>query len=318
MGRYIVKRILLLVPTAFGVSVVIFVMMRLVPGDPITTMLGLEYRPELAAQLKREVGLDQPLVVQYGKWAGRLLTGDWGKSVASGIEVRQEILRKLPVTLELIALAMTFAIGISVPAGIISAVWPNSMKDYGLMSVAMLGISMPEFFSGVVLMLVFALQLGWLPAAGYTPPSENLLAHLKFMILPAVALGFPRAAILARLVRASMLEVIEEDYVKTARAKGLSEWVVILRHAFANAIIPPLSWMGLQIGYLVGGAVVVEIVFLIPGIASFGMDGIFARDYPRVQGFVMVITIVFVVLNLLVDLLYALLDPRIRFGAQQA
>jgi len=318
MGPYIVKRVLLLFPTVFGVSVVIFVMMRLVPGDPITTMLGLEYRPELATQLKREVGLDQPLIVQYGKWAARLLTGDWGKSVASGIQVRQEILRKLPVTLELIAFAMTFAITISVPAGIISAVWPNSMKDYGLMSVAMLGISMPEFLSGVVLMLVFALQLGWLPAAGYSPPSENLLAHLKFMVLPAVALGFPRAAILARLVRASMLEVIGEDYVKTARAKGLSEWVVILRHAFSNAIIPPLSWMGLQIGYLVGGAVVVEIVFLIPGIATFGMDGIFARDYPRVQGFVMVITIVFVALNLLVDVLYALLDPRIRFGAQKA
>ena len=317
MAFYILKRILLVFPALFGVSIIVFLMMRLIPGDPISIMLGVEYQPEVADQLQRKLGLDQPLIIQYAKWATRLVSGDWGKSIVTGIYVHQEIWQKLPVTLELIGLAMIFAIFVAVPAGIVSATRPNTVEDYGLMTVAMLGISTPEFFSGAILMLIFASKLGWFPAAGYMPPSEGLWQHLWFMVLPAVTLGFPRAAILARLVRASMLEVIRQDYVTTARAKGVAEWWVIVFHAFKNAIIPPLSWMGLQVGYLVGGAIVVEVVFLVPGIASFGIDGIFARDYPRVQGFVLVVTSVFIILNLLVDVVYAYLDPRIRFEAQE-
>lgn len=312
MFEYLLKRLLLLFPTLFGVSVIIFAMMRLVPGDPVTIMLGFEYRPELAEEFERKLGLDQPLVVQYAKWVGRLLTGDWGKSVVTGMYVRGEILERLPVTLELIALAMVFAVLISIPAGIISAVKPNSASDHGLMTFAMLGISAPEFFTGVLFMLIFSFKLGWLPAAGYAPLSAGIWEHLQYMILPAVTLGFPRAAILARLVRASMLEIVRQDYITTARAKGLSEWRVIVSHALRNALIPPLSWAGLQIGYLVGGSVVVEIVFLLPGMASFGMDGILGRDYPSVQGFVLVITGIFVLLSLVVDLLYLVVDPRIR------
>jgi peptide/nickel transport system permease protein len=220
----------------------------------------------------------------------------------------------LPVSLELLLLATIVSLLIALPAGIIAAVRPNSWQDYTAMMTAMAGVSLPEFFLGVLLFLLFALVLGWLPVAGYVPLTENWLANLRHMVLPMVTLGLPRAALLTRLVRASLLEVLKMEYVTTARAKGLGDGVVILKHALKNALIPTITVVGLQVGFLIGGAIVVETVFAIPGIGSFGIDAIIKRDYPQVQAFVLVGAFVFVMANLIVDLLYVVIDPRIQYG----
>jgi peptide/nickel transport system permease protein len=222
------------------------------------------------------------------------------------------------VSLELIALSMLLSLLIALPAGIIAAVRPNSWKDYSAMMVAMAGVSVPEFFLGVLLFLLFALVLRWLPVSGYVPPMENLAENLRHMLLPTIALGFPRAALLTRLVRASLLEVLKLEYVTTARAKGLGEKPVVLKHALKNALIPTVTVAGLQIGFLIGGAIVVETVFAVPGIGSFGIDAILKRDYPQVQAFVLVGAFVFVCANLVVDLLYAVIDPRIQYSKKEA
>lgn len=312
MRRFVLKRLAFLIPTFLGITLVVFVAMQMIPGDPILALLQDNYTEELAQQLRAKLGLDQPVPVQYVMWLERLVTGDWGTSILSKRPVLEEILHRLPVTLELLVLALTVALLIAVPVGVISAIRPNTFLDYSAMSLTILGISLPEFFLGALLLLVFSLNLQWLPATNFVPISESFWQNLRHMLLPALTLGLPRAALIARLVRNSMLEVTRQDYIDAARAKGLSEFLVINKHALKNALIPTVTVVGLQIGYLIGGAIIVESLFALPGIGSFGIDAILQRDYPMVQAFAIVASSGFLLSNVLVDLVYTVLDPRIR------
>jgi peptide/nickel transport system permease protein len=318
MQEYLMRRLLLMIPTLLGVTLVVFLMMRLIPGDPVTNMMGENYSEKDAQALRHELGLDQPVVVQYGKWLLMLLRGDWGRSLLTNRPVITDVLYRLPVSLELIVLSMFLSLFIALPSGIIAAVRPNTWQDYSAMMISMAGVSIPEFFLGVLLFLLFALVLRWLPVSGYTPLLGNPGGNLWHMVLPTIALGFPRAALLTRLVRATLLEVLKFEYVTTARAKGLGEHPVVLKHALRNALIPTLTVAGLQVGFLIGGAIVVETIFAVPGIGSFGIDAIIKRDYPQVQAFVLVGACVFVLANLTVDLLYAVIDPRIHYSHSDA
>ena len=324
MREYIVKRLLQMIPTILMMTLVVFAMMRAIPGDPIITLLGDAYTEENAAALRQDYGLDKPLVVQYLIWLGKLLQGNWGTSILSGRPILQDVLIRLPITLELIVLSMAVALLIAIPAGIIAATRQNTWADYTAMSSALVGVSIPDFFLGILLLLAFSIGLhGLLPSSGwvYLPGTcpmvicqESLWGNLQHVIMPAIALGVGRAAILTRLLRASMLEIIRMEYVTTARAKGLAEKRVVLKHALKNALIPTVTFMGLQVGFLIGGAIVVEILFAIPGLGTYGVNAIIARDYQQVQGFVLLTAICFVVVNFLVDLTYSFLDPRIRYG----
>jgi peptide/nickel transport system permease protein len=318
MREYLLRRLLLLIPTILGVTLVVFLMMRFIPGDPVTNMMGENYSEEDARQLRHELGLDQPLVIQYVKWLLLLLRGDWGRSILTNRPVLTDVLYRLPVSLELLVLSMLVSLLIALPAGIIAAVWPNTWKDYSAMLISMAGVSIPEFFLAVLLFLLFALVLRWLPVSGYVPATENLAGNIWHMVLPIIALGFPRAALLTRLVRATLLEVLKLEYVTTARAKGLGEKPIVLKHALRNALIPTVTVAGLQVGFLIGGAIVVETVFAVPGIGSFGIDAIIKRDYPQVQAFVLVGALIFVLANLMVDLLYSVIDPRIQYSKGDA
>ncbi len=314
MKEYIIKRLLTIIPTVLGITIVVFLAMRIIPGDPIDLILADDYSEEARAQLEREYGLDQPFYVQYVKWLWQMLQGNWGRSILTDRPVLPDILMKLPVSLELIIASMVISLLIAVPAGIISATKPYSARDYTTMTTALVGNSVPDFFVGILLVLLFSHALGLLPVNGYVKASDSLWQNLSHIILPALALGFARAAILTRLVRASMLEVLKLDYVTTARAKGVRERWVVLRHALQNALIPTVTVIGLQIGFIIGGAIVIETVFTIPGLGQFGIDAISGRDYPQVQAFILVTAMVFVLSNLAVDLLYAVLDPRISYA----
>ena len=314
MKEYIIRRLVLLVPTVLGVTLAVFLMMRFIPGDPVSLLLGDFHTPEAAAAIRRQYGLDRPLHMQYGLWLGQLCSGNWGYSIIAKRPIFSDLVGRLPVTLELLVLAMGFALLIAIPAGIIAALRPYSWHDYSAMTTAMIGVSIPEFFLGVLLILVFALAWDVLPAVGYVPMTRSLSENLRHMVLPAVTLGLGRAALLTRLIRASMMEVIRLDYVTTARAKGVRERVVILKHALKNALIPTVTVLGLQIGFLLGGAILVETVFSVPGVGLFGITAISLRDYPQVQAFVLFVAFAFVLMNLLVDLLYGFLDPRIKYG----
>jgi peptide/nickel transport system permease protein len=321
---YILRRLLQVVPTILMITFVVFVMMQSVPGDPVVALLGDAYTEEDAVRMRQLYGLDRPVLVQYFIWLGKLLTGDWGASILTGRPVLNDVLVRLPVTLELIVLSMAVALVIAIPAAIIGALRQNTWADYTATSVAMIGVSIPEFFIGVILLLVFSFGLGGLlPSSGWvylpgTCPTMvcgvSFWGNVQHILMPALALGVGRAAILTRLLRASMLEVIRTEYVTTARAKGLSERPVVLKHALKNALIPAVTVMGLQVGFLIGGAIVVETLFAMPGLGTFGIDAIIARDYQQVQGFALITAFAFVVINLLVDLTYTFLDPRIRYA----
>jgi peptide/nickel transport system permease protein len=313
MKDYIVKKLLLLVPTVLAITFLVFSMMQLIPGDPIHLLLGDMYDQRAADELRHEYGLDRPLIIQYVWWLARLIQGDWGRSIFTHRPVLEDILYRIPISLELIVLSMFLALVIAVPAGVISAIRPYTALDYSVMTVAMVGVAMPDFFLGILLFLLFSLTLGWLPVQGYVPLSSSVVDNLGHMILPAVALGLARCGILTRLVRASMLEVVRLDYVTTARAKGVIEFLVVNKHALKNALIPTITVVGLQIGFLIGGAIVIEAVFGIPGLGTFGVQGIAKRDYQQVQGFILVVALMFVLSNLLVDISYAYFDPRIRY-----
>jgi peptide/nickel transport system permease protein len=315
MREYLLRRLVLLFPTLLGVTLVVFLMMHFIPGDPVTNMMGEMFSQEDADRLRQELGLDKPLLIQYGKWVWYMAQGDWGRSLFTNQPVLTDILYRLPVSLELLVLSTLLSLMIALPAGTIAAVRSNTWKDYSAMMVAMAGVSIPEFFLGVMLFLLFALVLGWLPVSGYIPLLDNPWGNVQHMILPVIALGFPRAALLTRLVRASLLEVLKMEYVTTARAKGLGEQFVVLKHGLKNALIPTVTVIGLQVGFLIGGAIVVETVFAVPGIGSFGVDAIIKRDYPQVQAFVLVGALVFVCANLIVDVLYVVIDPRIQYRA---
>jgi peptide/nickel transport system permease protein len=313
MRDYIFKKLILLVPTVLAITFLVFSMMQLIPGDPIYLLLGDMYDQRQADDLRREYGLDKPLIIQYVRWLARLAQGDWGRSIFTHRPVLEDIIYRMPISLELIVLSMALALLISVPAGVISAIRPYTSLDYLVMTVAMLGVSIPDFFLGILLFLLFSLTLGWLPVQGYVPLTTNVVDNLSHMILPALALGLARCAILTRLVRASMLEVVKLDYVTTARAKGVVEFLVVNKHALKNALIPTITVVGLQIGFLIGGAIVIEAVFGIPGLGTFGVQGITKRDYQQVQGFILIVALMFVLSNLLVDISYAYFDPRIRY-----
>jgi peptide/nickel transport system permease protein len=324
MRLYLLRRLLQVVPTVLMITLVVFVMMRSVPGDPVVALLGDAYTQEDAEAMREAYGLDRPLLVQYLLWLGKLVRGDWGTSILSGRPVLQDVLVRLPVTVELIVLAMAVALLIAVPAALIGALRRNTWPDYTATTAALVGISIPEFFLGVLLLLAFSVGLqGALPSSGWvflpgTCPmrvcTSSVGGNLLHVLMPAIALGVSRAAILTRLLRASMLEVIRTEYVTSARAKGLNEWTVVLKHGLKNALIPTVTVMGLQISFLIGGAIVVETLFALPGLGTFGIDAILARDYQQVQGFALLTAFAFVVMNVVVDATYSLLDPRIRYA----
>jgi peptide/nickel transport system permease protein/oligopeptide transport system permease protein len=305
MWAYIAKRLLLAIPVVLGVAFVVFAMVRVIPGDAAQIIAGETATKEFVEALRRDLGLDRPLIEQFGSFMRSLLRGDLGRSVRSRAPVTIEIRARLPNTIVLTLAGMLVAVTVGVGAGIISAVRPYSMIDTAVMLVALAGLSMPVFWSGLMLILVFAVWLGWLPAVGTGSP-----AHV---ILPAVTLGMATAAIIARMTRSSMLEVLRSDYIRTARAKGLAEPAVINRHAFRNALIPVITVVGLQMGTLLSGAVLTESVFAWPGIGRLLVEGILARDYPIVQASVLVVALGFVLVNLIVDVLYAVVDPRIHY-----
>jgi peptide/nickel transport system permease protein len=299
----------------WGCATLVFFLLRLIPGDPVVQMLGPEYTPEAAEALRRKLGLDEPVYVQYGRWFGNVLTGDLGGSIASGETVRGAIASGLPKTLSLAGLSFLLATLIAVPTGIVAALRRNSALDYAASVIAFVGVSMPSFWFGIILILVFAVRLGWLPAIGYAEIGEDgVWEWFKRLILPSLAIGAGYAAIMMRFVRAGLLEVLGSDYVRTARAKGVRERGVIVRHALRNALIPVVTVAGIQLALLLSGAVVVETVFSIRGIGRILVGAIFDRDYPMVQGVILLIAVIFVLANLVVDIVYTLIDPRIHYG----
>jgi peptide/nickel transport system permease protein len=302
--EYLTRRALLAVPSLLAVTLLIFLAMRAVPGDPAVLLAGEFATPETVVSIRAKWGLDQPLPVQYGVFLARLVRGDLGRSIVSDVEVSEEILQRFRVTLTLAFSAIAVALLIGMTAGVLGATRSYTVWDYGSMVIAMLGVSTPIFWSGMLLILLFAVMLGWLPSGG----AEAWRSY----VLPAVSLGFFAAGIIARQTRSSMLDVLRQDFVRTARAKGLPGRLVTLRHALRNALIPVVTIVGLEFGRMLGGAILTETVFSLPGLGSFMITAIAKRDYPVVQGIVLWLAIVFVVINMLVDMTYAALDPRIR------
>jgi len=312
MLAYVLRRVLLAVPVMFVVAAGVFLLLYLTPGDPVSVILGPDASPQQAQELRQRLGLDQPVPVQIFRWFGRLLHGDLGQSIYLNRPVTQTLLERAEPTLMLTLLATLFAILLGLPIGILSATRAGSWTDLGAMLVALGGISMPSFWVGLNLIFLFAVVLGVLPVAGYQPLSRGLWENLRYLLLPAVTLGFAQAALLARMARSMMLEVLREDYVRTARSKGVVERKVVLSHALRNAMVPLVTVMGLTFAILMGGAVITEQVFNIPGIGRLLVQSVLRRDYPVVQGIVLVIAFNYVVINLAVDVLYGLFDPRVR------
>ena len=315
MRSYFARRLLLLVPVLVGVSVVVFLVLHLSPGDPAEIMLGSQATQEDLARLRRELGLTEPLHVQYLRWITHVVQGDLGRSLWMKRPVLDEVLNRYKATLVLTASGLLLSTLGGIALGVASAVRPHSLLDRASAVTSLFGASMPVFWLGIVLMVVFSLWLGWLPASGMWAPYgggglRDLLAHL---VLPAVTLAAASLTIIARLTRSAMLEILSQDYIRTARAKGLVEQRVIFRHGLKNALIPIVTVVGVQAGYLLGGAVLTETVFAWPGVGLLMVQGILARDFPLVQGCVLVIALTFVLINLAVDLLYAWLDPRIQY-----
>ncbi|MFS8535173.1 MAG: ABC transporter permease [Limnochordales bacterium] len=305
MAQFVLKRLLMLVPVVLGVSVIVFGLLYLTPGDPALLMLGEHAPQEQYLALREKLGLDLPVHIQYLRWLGRALQLDLGDSIRSSRPVTEEIATRLPATAELAVLAVLVATLIGIPAGVISATRPNSWLDNILTVLALAGVSMPVFWQGLMLIIIFSVYLGWLPPSGR-------LGGWEYFVLPVITLGTSAAASITRMTRATMLEAIHEDYVRTARAKGLNERRVIYRHALRNALLPVVTIIGLQFGNLMAGAVITETIFAWPGIGRLAVDAIRTRDYPVVQGVVMTFAVSYVLINLIVDLLYAYLDPRLR------
>jgi peptide/nickel transport system permease protein len=314
LPAYALRRLLLAVPVLFGVSVLVFAVLHLAPGDPAAIMLGAQATKEDVERLHRDLGLDEPLATQYVRWISRVAHGDLGRSIPLGREVLPEVVLRFKATLLLTAGALAIAILLGLAAGIVSAVKQYTWLDRISMGVAVTGVSLPVFWTGIMLIIVFALQLQWFPSSGMSSPYGSGLGDVLWhLVLPAVTLGTASAAALARLTRSSVLEIIRQDYVRSARAKGLAERAVIALHVLKNAINPIITVLGLQVGFLLGGAILTETVFSWPGLGSMMVRAIQARDYPLVQGGVLLIATTFVVVNLVVDLLYAVFDPRIRY-----
>lgn len=316
MTRYVLQRFLALIPVLIGISIVTFFLIRFIPGDVVDLMLGnqAQVSAEQKAQMRAQYGLDDPIYVQYFRWAADAMRGDLGESIRSGESVMDELLHRLPTTLELTLFAMVFAIIIAVPAGVIAAIKAGTKTEAAVQGISLLGLSMPNFWLGTLLILITSRYFGWFPAATYIGFTDDPSRNIQIFILPGIALGAAYAAVIMRMTRSSLLEVLNHEYVTTARAKGLQERIVIMRHAMKNALIPVLTVIGIQLGQLLGGTIIIEQLFNLPGIGRLAIDSILQRDYPVIQGVVLFITVVFVLSNLLVDVLYAYIDPRIRYS----
>jgi len=304
MIRYFISRILQAIPVLFGVIIITFILMYVIPGDPVVSMVGERYSEETVQRLREEMHLNDPVLVQFFHYVGNILQGDFGKSFITGEPVTVAIMEKFPNTMMLAIVAMFFAVLIGVSLGMISSISPGSFLDRGIMILALAGISAPVFWVGLILVLVVGVMLQWLPPTGY--------GGIEYIILPALTLGLRSAAYLARLTRSTMLEVLSQDYIRTARSKGLPEWKVFIKHALPNTLIPVITVIGTDFGSYLSGAVLTESIFGWPGIGRLALEAIFKRDFPVIQGTVLFMAVMFVMMNVIVDLLYGVIDPRIR------
>jgi len=313
MKKYIIRRLLLMVVLLFGVSMIAFFMVRLIPGDTVTIMLGARYNEEQAQILREQYGLNQSLITQYGIWIKQVISGDLGYSFFTKLPVIETIMKRLPVTLELAGFSLLFAVLIGLPLGVIAAVKRNQLPDQLISLFGMLGLSLPGFWLGTLMILFFSLKLKWLPSSGYVPMSEAAISNIKAMIMPAIALGMAVSAVIMRTARSAMLEIIHKDYIQLAKVKGVSYHRVVFIHALKNAMIPIITVIGIQAGYLLGGSVVIEQVFSLPGIGRLVLEAINNRDYILLQGLILFIASTFVFINLVVDILYAVFNPKITY-----
>lgn len=311
MGQAVLTRVLLVVPILFGMSVVVFAIIRLTPGDPVIAVLGLNATPQLIVQTRHQLGLDQPVYVQYVQWLGGILHGDFGRDYRGGHPISELLAQTLPVTFELILFAMLIAVVVGVALGTVSAVWRGRVPDRIGQVVSTLGISVPDFWLGMILILGFALVLGVFPSSGFTPLAADPLGNLWHLVLPALALAAGLAAVLIRITRAAMLDVLNQDFLRAARSRGLPERAVVLGHGLRNAAVPIVTVIGMQLGYLFGATVVIENVFSVPGLGRLILDSTLAHNYPVIQASVLVLGAVFVLTNLIVDIVYMVIDPRV-------
>lgn len=314
MGRYIAKRLLSLLPVLFGVSVIVFFLIRLIPGSALQMYMGtqVEATPAQMEELKRLFGEDKPVPVLYVEWLGRILQGDFGISLRTGRPVLQDILTRLPISLEITIYSLLLALLIGIPQGIAASLRRNPLVDMVSRVAGLLGLSLPQFWLAALMVMAFSGFRGWIPMGNFVKFTVDPVRNLKMMFLPSLAIGIGLAAVIMRYTRNSMLEVLQADYIRTARAKGLKHRVVILRHALRNAILPVITVAGFNTGYLLGGAIVIEEVFALPGMGRLALYAIYQRDYPVIQGIVLMIATIFVLVNLVTDLIYASVDPRIR------
>ena len=314
MHRYVLRRVAALAATLLFVSLLVFVVVRVLPGDPALIILGIEANPDSVARLRRELGLDRPIAVQYLQWIGRALRGDLGRSIQYDLPVSTLILSRLAVTLPLTLLAAGLMIAAAIPLGVFAATRHRRLGDYLTMTLSQLGVAVPGFWAGLLLILLFSVHLGWVQAGGFDGWGQGVWPALRSLLLPAAALGLFQFAVLARTTRSAVLEVLREEYVKTARAKGLAERRVLFRHALRNALIPIVTVAGVQLGQLLAGSIILESVFYLPGLGRLTLAAISARDLPVVQGVVLFVASMIVTVNAAVDILYGVLDPRIRYG----
>ena len=317
MARYLTGRLLAIVPVVVLVSIGAFSFIHLLPGDPVVALIGTSGQsltPEQLQAKRHDLGLDRPLPVQYLSWAGDALTGDLGRSAVTHQTIVKALKDRFPITLQLAVASFIVSLLIALPTGVIAAYRRNSLLDRVMTVFALAGVAMPSFWLGILLILVFAVQVHWLPPSGYVSFGASAHEWLRHLLLPALTLGAVQAAVVMRQTRSSLLEVLNEDYVRTARAKGLAERRVVLQHGLRNAMLPVVTVAGLQVSRLLGGAVVIETVFALPGFGRYGVDAIFIRDYPVVQAVVLVTAVIVVLTNLFTDLLYGVLDPRIRYA----
>ena len=315
MGPTLVRRLARFAVTLLGLSFIIFMMTRMVPGDAATQMLGQGANPEAVAALRREMGLDRPPLNQFLAWLSSALRGDMGRSTRLDLPVTELVLERYPRTLSFVVLGSIIALSYAVTTGILAAYHRNTWVDFLVTSVSLFGISLPTFWLGVLLVLLFSVRLGWLPASGYVGPTEDFGEYLRHLVMPALALGLAVGSIMSRVVRSSVLDALNETYVTVGRAKGLRDRTILGRYAFQNALVPIITVFGIQLGYMLGGSVIIEQVFTYPGIGQLVVDAIFRRDYPLIQASVLAYATTFLVVNLLTDVAYAVVDPRLRRGS---
>lgn len=312
MLSYVLRRLAIAIPTLLLVSIMVFSLLKFLPGDPAIALAGEERDPAVIEYLRQKYSLDQPLYVQYGKWLAGIVQGDFGLSIRTRLPIGEMIAQKLPVTIQLSVMAMILATLIGIPAGIIAALKRGTAADYGVSIIGLAGLSVPSFWLGIMLILLFAVTLGWFPSGGYVAFIDSPLDNLRHTLLPSLVLGTAAAAIVMRHTRSAMLQVLKQDYVRTARAKGLKERIVVVRHVLRNSLVPVVTMSTLHLGELLSGAVLTEQVFGIPGFGKMIVDGVFSRDYAVVQAVVLCSAALFLLMNLLADIAYVILSPRLR------